>query len=188
MKRYNGLSSRQWMNQAVDMLAEIRRKTTCPVLLIPHVMMPPRVFPDNDDYLFLPRPVAEVVARFAGRRSAVRFARPLQQANQVGDLQAASLCGARLHSTIAALSSCVPTFTIGHSVKSKGINLDLFGHEQWIAHVSQLSSAGQLAERVQSLLEQETAVRSHLRSIIPDYANTAWRNGEFLQSLLRERE
>jgi polysaccharide pyruvyl transferase WcaK-like protein len=187
MRRYSGLSPGKWMNQAVDMVAEVRRKTTCPVILIPHVMMSRRVFPENDDYAFLralsqrlPPDLRDGTLLYDSRNHSSKQIKWVISRLRV-------FAGSRLHSTIAALSSCVPTFSIGHSVKSRGINVDLFGHERWGAQVSQLT-AGQLAERVQALLEEEAVVRSQLRSIIPHYSNAAWKNGEYLQSMLRERE
>ena len=35
--------------------------------------------------------------------------------------------GARTHATIAAYSSCIPTFSVGYSIKAKGIAQDIFG-------------------------------------------------------------
>ncbi len=186
MKRYNNLSSRAWMRQALDMLAAIRRITDLPIVLIPHVMMPPQIFPDNDDYQFmrtlldaLPPEKKKDIFLYDARRHSSKQIKWVISRLKV-------FVGSRLHSIIAALSSCVPAFCIGHSIKSRGIFRDIFGHENWVVHVAQLD-AGQAAERVQSLLEEEAAVREYLQSFIPDYSQTAWKNGEFLQQLLRER-
>jgi colanic acid/amylovoran biosynthesis protein len=40
--------------------------------------------------------------------------------------------GARTHATIAAFSTGVPTLSLGYSSKAKGINLELFGHEDYL--------------------------------------------------------
>ena len=42
--------------------------------------------------------------------------------------QCSAFIGARTHSTIAALSSSVPTISLGYSLKAKGINEDIFGN------------------------------------------------------------
>jgi len=184
MRRYNNLSARKWMDKAVEMLAEVRRKTSCPIVLIPHVMMSPRIFPDNDDYGFmralldrLPPDARDEVFLYDARHDSSKQIKWVISRLRV-------FAGSRMHSTVAAWSSCVPTFCIGYSVKSKGLNLDIFGHERWVAHVSQLT-AGQLAERIQTLLEEETSVRNQLQSLMPDYSARAWTNGEFLQDMLR---
>lgn len=186
MVRYNGLSARDWMSEAIRMVAEVRRKTTAPILLIPHVMMSPRVSPANDDYEFmtallerLPGDARDGIWLYDARPDDCRQIKWVISRLRV-------FAGSRTHSTIAALSSGVPTFCIGYSVKARGINLDLFGHEQWVSHVSQLS-AGRLAERIETLLAQETAVRSHLRSAIPMCVENAWKNGEFLAEMMRAR-
>ena len=53
----------------------------------------------------------------------------------------------------------MPTFSIGYSVKARGINLDVFGNEQWVEHVSELAG-GRLAERIVSLLDNQVAIRA----------------------------
>jgi colanic acid/amylovoran biosynthesis protein len=186
MIRYNGLSARDWMSEATHMVTEVRRKTTAPILLIPHVMMSPRIFPANDDYEFM-RTLVERLPRDARDGIWLYDARP-DDCRQIKWVisRLRVFAGSRTHSTIAALSSGVPTFCISYSVKARGINLDIFGHEQWVAHVSQLS-AGQLAERIEALLAQETAVRSHLRSVIPTCIENAWKNGEFLAEMMQGR-
>jgi polysaccharide pyruvyl transferase WcaK-like protein len=186
MTRYNGLSARDWMTQAVQMVAEVRRRTPAPIVLIPHVMMSPHVFPANDDYGFLkalrerlPPDARDDVWLYDARMDDCRQIKWVISRLRV-------FAGSRTHSTIAALSSCVPTFCIGYSIKSRGINLDIFGHEQWVSHVSELA-AGRLAERIESLLESQAAVRSHLQSVIPTCVENAWKNGEFLADLMKER-
>jgi colanic acid/amylovoran biosynthesis protein len=186
MKRYNNMSSIAWMQQSLDMLAEIRRTTDRPIVLIPHVMMPPHVFPDNDDYLFmgalldaLPPEKKDGIFLYDARGHSSKQIKWVISRLKV-------FIGSRLHSIVAALSSCVPAFNIGYSIKSSGIMRDIFGHENWVVHVAGLS-AGELAERVQSLLAEGAAVRDHLNRFIPGYSQTAWKNGEYLQELLRER-
>jgi polysaccharide pyruvyl transferase WcaK-like protein len=183
MIRYNKLSARDWMAAAVQMVAEVRRKTTAPILLIPHVMMPPQVFPANDDYEFLkglrerlPADARDGIWLYDARGDDCRQIKWVISRLRV-------FAGSRFHSMIAALSSGVPTFCIGYGVKTRGVNFDIFGHEQWTSPVSQLT-AGRLAERIQALLEAQTAVRSHLRSVIPTCVENAWKNGEFLAAMI----
>ncbi len=186
MTRYNRLSARQWLAKAVAMLAETRRKISHPILLIPHVMMPPWIYPDNDDYTFmqavlrrLPPDARKDVFLYDARRDSCRQIKWVISRLKV-------FAGSRMHSTVAALSSCVPVFCIGYGIKSRGMHHDLFGHEQWITDVAHLAS-GDLAERIQAMLAEESSIRSHLKSVIPQYAQRAWENGEYLQALLRDR-
>jgi colanic acid/amylovoran biosynthesis protein WcaK/AmsJ len=186
MKRYNNLSSSAWMRQALDMLAAIRSTSDLPIVLIPHVMMSPQIFPDNDDYQFM-RALLEALPADKKHGIFLYDAR-CHSSKQIKWVisRLKVFIGSRLHSIIAALSSCIPAFCIGHSIKSRGIFRDVFGNEKWVAHVAQLDAA-QAAQRVQSVLEEQDAVRGYLQSFIPAYSQTAWKNGEFLQQLLSKR-
>lgn len=186
MVRYNRLSSSAWLAEATRMVAEVRRHTAAPILLIPHVMMPPHVFPANDDYAFLsallerlPADARKGVCLYDARDDDCRQIKWVISRLRV-------YAGARFHSVIAALSSGVPTFCIGYGVKTRGINLELFGHEQWVCSGSQLT-AGRLVERLGALLDAQAEVRSHLRSVIPACVEKAWKNGEFLAGMLKDR-
>jgi polysaccharide pyruvyl transferase WcaK-like protein len=183
MTRYSGQTSRQWLTAAAEMLTNVLHRIDLPVVLIPHVMMSPNIFPSNDDFLFmqdvrnaLEPAMRERVLLYDARQHTCK-----QIKGVISRLRA--FAGSRTHATIAALSTNVPTFCIGYSVKSRGINRDLFGHEEWVAHFSEL--AGQrLAERIECLLREENNVRHHLANVIPDYAEKAWLNGQYLREML----
>jgi polysaccharide pyruvyl transferase WcaK-like protein len=187
MTRYNHLSGRDWMAKAVAMVVEVHRRVALPILLIPHVMMPAHVFPANDDYGFmkalqqrLPPDVRDRVWLYDARLDDCRQIKWVISRLRV-------FAGSRMHSTVAALSSGVPAFSIGYSVKARGLYQDVFGHEQWVAHVSQIAE-GQLAERLSAMLKAETSIRSHLQRVIPTCRENAWKSGEALADLLRDRQ
>ncbi|MEO5830555.1 MAG: polysaccharide pyruvyl transferase family protein [Rhodanobacter sp.] len=69
--------------------------------------------------------------------------------------------GARTHSTIAALSSQVPTVSIAYSVKARGINKDLFGSEDMVLQTPDVSATS-LRAALAWLLREETALRALL--------------------------
>src|SRR5690606_24264463 len=73
--------------------------------------------------------------------------------------------GARTHSTIAALSSGVPTISIAYSVKARGINRDIFGDEWMVVPTPQLSCAS-LTTAFDQLVEREEEVRARLNVAI----------------------
>jgi len=186
MKRYTHFSAHAWREQALAMLTEVRRKIDAPLVLIPHVMMSPKVFAHNDDYEFmrglveaLPANVRDNVFLYDARNDTCKQIKWVISRLRM-------FAGSRTHATIAALSSGVPTFCIGYSIKSRGLNQGIFGHERWVSHVSNLT-AGQLAERLQELLSEEDGVRAHLAAFMPDYSQLAWKNGEYLQEMLVQR-
>jgi polysaccharide pyruvyl transferase WcaK-like protein len=184
MVHYNGLSSKAWLRKAVDLLRAIRRASDAPIILVPHVMMSPYTFPDNDDYQFMQAVRRELTPK--EQEGVFLYDAHDHSSKQIKWLisRLRVFIGSRLHATVAALSSCVPTFCIGHSIKSRGIFRDIFGNEQWVTHVANLS-ADQLAERVKALLDGEAAIRDHLRSFIPGYSEGAWKAGEFLRETLQ---
>jgi len=161
----------------------VLRRIDMPIVFVPHVMMSPNIFPSNDDYLFM-RDLRDAIEPTLRERVWLYDARThssKQIKGVISRLQAFASC--RLHAAIAALSTNVPTFSIGYSVKSRGINRDLFGHENWVAHFSELTGQ-RLADRMVHLLGEEDNVRSHLASIMPDYAEKAWLNGAYLSEML----
>ena len=94
----------------------------------------------------------------------------------------AVFAGARTHSTIAALSSHVPTLSIGYSLKSKGINRDVYGHLDHCVHVSELTSEN-FTEHLRVLLATESTIRAHLQSRIPELEARAMRTGAMLRKI-----
>ena len=88
--------------------------------------------------------------------------------------------GARTHSTIAALSSGVPTASIAYSVKARGINNDIFGNEDRILNTSNVSTVT-LCRALDGLVQEEQAIQEVLKKQLPLIAST-------LRSSVREIE
>lgn len=80
--------------------------------------------------------------------------------------------GARTHSTIAALSSEVPTVSIAYSVKARGINRDLFGSEDMVLPTPEVSEAS-LWSSLDWLLREESSLRALLARRIPELQTVA---------------
>jgi polysaccharide pyruvyl transferase WcaK-like protein len=168
---------KEWLGFCVELVksaAALKR----PILLIPHVEFP---HPDNDDYCLLhslskavsgevPVPVQVLPRGLSAAELKWIIAR------------CAVFAGARTHSTIAALSSHVPTFCIGYSLKAKGINRDIFGHLDHCIHVSDLTSEN-FTEGLRTLLANESALRAHLQSRIPELQARALSAGAILRKV-----
>jgi polysaccharide pyruvyl transferase WcaK-like protein len=69
--------------------------------------------------------------------------------------------GARTHSTIAALSTCVPTLSIAYSRKAYGLNLDIFGHTRYVLPADSISRKT-LAEAFLLLEHEKDAIAATL--------------------------
>ena len=95
--------------------------------------------------------------------------------------------GARTHSTIAAYSSCVPTLTVGYSVKSRGIAQDLFGtDDHYVLPVQKLEEGGQLVSAFEWLMENEDSIRKHLDKVIPEVREKAGLYGRAVREFCPE--
>jgi len=151
-----------------------------PILLVPHVGLADR---GTEDFGLL---------RSVCLAAANEVKVPVQVLTK--DLSAAELkwtiarcavfAGARTHSTIAALSSEVPTLSISYSLKAKGINRDVYGHLDHCIHVSELTPEN-FTEGLRVLLTNESAIRAHLRSRIPEFQARAWEAGAMLRIIAK---
>ena len=69
--------------------------------------------------------------------------------------------GARTHATIAALSSVVPTVSIAYSAKAKGINQDLYGHQDAVLESAEVNQTS-LLDSLKWLRTNEQELREQL--------------------------
>lgn len=92
--------------------------------------------------------------------------------------------GARTHSTIAAYSQCIPTVSIGYSVKAVGIANDIFGNADLCVPSTSLS-ADRLFTAYLKLIDH----RDHLRRQLESYRTYAIASADAAaQSVLRAAE
>ena len=81
--------------------------------------------------------------------------------------------GARTHATIAAYSSCVPTFVIGYSVKSRGIARDLFDDEKGLMVLyDEIENESMLIQIFDDFVKQEAELKLKLINRMPAYKNS----------------
>jgi colanic acid/amylovoran biosynthesis protein len=138
------------------------------VLLIPHVI-PFDGSEKNNDHRYL----SDVLERCRDLGQSVRITPASLNAPQLKyAIQSLRFfIGARTHATIAALSSGVPTLSIGYSVKASGINRDLFGDEECVIPISDLSE-GRLRQTFTALQGQEEHLRGVLAQVMRRYHRT----------------
>ncbi|WP_246803943.1 polysaccharide pyruvyl transferase family protein [Desulfosarcina cetonica] len=128
------------------------------ILLVPHVIESDGST-RNDDAAYM-QAVLQQTGTMHGR---VKMMDPRLNAAQIKYVvgHCRYFIGARTHSTIAALSSGVPTISIAYSIKAKGINKDLFGHLDYVLETPQLSAAS-LQDRMKLMIAGESSIKSHL--------------------------
>lgn len=172
----------QWAQICAQLVVQVSRATERPIVLVPHVIHPSASL---DDAVFL-----QTVARKA-RASGVLDIQCVPQSLNAQELkwvisQFHVFAGARTHSTIASLSSLVPTVSIGYSVKAAGINQDLFGHTDWVEDVKQFDP-GSFCEKIDRLLVQRDQVHEQLRLVIPGVREKAHMAGTYLRGIIDGR-
>jgi polysaccharide pyruvyl transferase WcaK-like protein len=153
----------------------------CRVVLIPHVVTPPGHFESDIA-------ACEAVAAHLNDSDCVTALPALADARQIKWVisQMDWFCGTRMHSTIAALSSGVPTAAIAYSLKTAGV-FESCGQEPCVidprkletaAAVEMLWSCWQSREEARSLLQQRlaavmTTASTQMRAIIQAVTRTA---------------
>jgi len=87
------------------------------------------------------------------------------------------------HSTIAALSSGVPTLSFAYSIKAQGINRDIFSHTDYCLKPTDLDAEG-IASRITSMLDESATIRRELVGRNPDVQRAALSAGTGLKHLI----
>jgi polysaccharide pyruvyl transferase WcaK-like protein len=178
MARYvTGGDVPRWEQIAANIISSIVKKTNRPVYLIPHVTMP-----RSNDFTFLEN--ARNLTDSQIQREITLIPPGYNAAETKWIISNMSLfAGARTHSTIAALSSCVPTLSFAYSIKAKGINRDIFGHEDYCLNPVQLTPEI-VTVCIESMLADAGGIKKELKEKIPFCQKSAMNAGKFLKEIL----
>jgi colanic acid/amylovoran biosynthesis protein len=169
-----------WVTRAREIIEQILQDIDYPILLIPHVSTHSRNI-ESDDYIFL-RQVYESLQNKNGKLFIVDEELSTAEIKWIISKTKAFI-GARTHSTIASLSSHVPTITIGYSIKAKGINNDIYGTQDWIIPKDQLTPKS-LVKCINSIIYETENVKNVLSNVIPLMRDRAAYAGKDLSNLL----
>lgn len=170
---------RPWLEFCIEIVIELEKKTDREIILIPHVTSD-SIF--GDDHRFL-KQVSSIASKKIGKNIAC-LPKNLS-ATQIKWIiaQCSIFAGARTHSTIAALSSEVPTLSVGYSVKAKGINQDIFGHQDFCLDSKSLT-LDLFIERIIEVLDQENNIRQYLHKTIPGFKEKSFGAGSLLKTAI----
>jgi colanic acid/amylovoran biosynthesis protein len=167
-----------WVKVGAEIVRSIVRHTQRDVLLIPHV-----TWASSDDVAFL-RNVATAWAEApVGRVSFLGGNLSAAETKWVIS-RCAAFAGARTHSTIAAISSAVPTLSLAYSRKARGLNQDIFGTQDYCLQPAEISPEA-VAERLVDLLDKHDAVSNHLAQSLPQFRAGALGGGRILRHLIK---
>lgn len=166
----------KWVQDAAECMDKLVNAKTGSILLVPHV------FDDgNNDYEFM----VEAVEKNARWSKDLKILPPTLSAAEykwcISQLR--GFAGARTHTTIASLSTCTPTISIGYSMKARGINKDIFGHLDWLLPVGDLNPKS-LLEKIKIFLSEEKNIRTELKQKIPVFKKRALSAGDYLAEIL----
>lgn len=181
MARYvTGGNLEVWTIMAASIIDGVAQKTGMPVYLIPHVTNPAS---NDNDYKFMQRALSLI----KDRNYDINLVPPNYNATETKWIigQMAFFAGARTHSTIAALSTGVPTLSFAYSIKALGINRDLFGHTNYCMEPNDLGTEA-VADRVTSMLNETATIRRDLAKRIPVAQKAALSAGMGLKHLIGE--
>ena len=68
-----------------------------------------------------------------------------------------------MHSTIAALSSNIPTISISYSIKSKGINEMIFGNQKLVLNCNEISKFN-LIKKIDYIFKNQEYLEKNLKT------------------------
>ena len=168
-----------WTRIASSIISDVARATELPVYLISHVTSP-----HDNDYAFLQNALS--LSNEKGLK--ITVVPPHYNATETKWIigQMAVFAGARTHATIAALSSEVPCLSFAYSMKAKGINRDIFGHNDYCLNPADLK-AKTVTAQIQLMLDHAFEIRNDLRGRIPVVQQSARIAGSTLKNILGDR-
>lgn len=168
-----------WRSFCVDAVIQIAALSGRDIILIPHVGS---LLAGIDDFRFL-----EAIAREAKEKAKVNVicvSRKLASAEMKAIISKCHIfAGARTHSTIAALSSQVPTLSLGYSMKARGLNQDIFGSQDYCISIGNLKLEA-LLEKISLLLDNRDSIAGILEDRIPEVKRNAYAAGPLLREIL----
>lgn len=166
-----------WIKIAAKIVSKICECTSRKIYLIPHVTNPHIT---GNDYLFL----KNVLLKSNNKMKSIVLIPPIYNAAETKWIisKMKIFAGARTHSTIAALSSFIPTLSFAYSIKAKGINKDIFGNEFYCLNPKEFNSKI-IIEKIQIMIDKSSIIENDLRMIIPEFQERALLAGEHLYGI-----
>jgi polysaccharide pyruvyl transferase WcaK-like protein len=165
---------------ASNIVRNIVAITNMSVLLIPHVTLD-----TNDDYIFLrnvydscDKTIKPYVYCVSNNLTAAETKWVISRCE--------IFIGARMHSVIAALSSCIPTLTLSYSSKSVGLNYDIYGNMDCLVVMDKYFESNILA-KLEYILSNKSNISKHLCVNMPHVTDNALSAGKYLKHLLSTR-
>ena len=169
------------VQEITEFLSEVLESRDFSVLLVPHVQGFRNR--DNGDSVYMER-IRRKLSNFGRRITMVPDGKNATQL-KYAIAKCRMFIGARTHSTIAALSSKVPTISIAYSRKAIGINKDLFGHLNYVLETPKVACKT-LSKKMDLLIQDEENIREILGKYIPIWKDRAYGSINALGKVLQK--
>lgn len=169
--------AQKWREICVNLVQKIADEfSEYNVILLPHVTAP-----NSDDYAFL----GEIYANAKCKN--VFLVGKNYNAQELKWIISHFACfvGARTHSTIAAISSGVPTISLSYSIKADGINADIFGEKSEIFCIKPAGfSDKSVISSIKYALTNADEISKFLNAKMSEIKANSLKAGEILKSLI----
>ena len=164
----------RWKTICAQTIDQLYEQFQCPMVFIPHV---------KSDFSFGNQVLAQ-----CKYRSKVQMAPKELNAAEMKWIISQSLCNiaCRTHSTIASFSTGVPTVSLGYSIKSKGLNIQMYGHENFLVYQKEITPSA-VCHSVELLLNHLEEVKKHLAVKSKEIKEEACLAGQLLADLIRKK-
>jgi polysaccharide pyruvyl transferase WcaK-like protein len=171
----------RWTKIAAKIIARVAEWNESRLYLIPHVTVP-----HNNDYAFMERALSLVPEKI----KKITLLPPVFDAEETKWIisRMSIFAGARMHATIAAIASCVPTISFSYSMKSQGINQDIFGHTDYCIRPNELLDVERVISRATSMVDESNNIIKKLKRRIPEIKKAAQNAGLILKQLTKADE
>lgn len=165
----------EWTKYCVNIIKMLLTEFKRPIFLIPHVTIP-----FSNDHSFLRN-----ILSLLSMKDQIELVSPNLNAAETKWLisKLYVFVGARTHSTIAALSSSVPTLSLSYSIKAKGINLDIYDNDHYCITPS-ISSPNVIVEKVGELLQNRENISNWIKLRLPKIKSLAMDSGRYLKEII----
>lgn len=166
----------EWKKRAAEIIISISRNTSRTIYLIPHVTTP-----GTNDYTFM----KDVLSIISEPKENIILIPPVYNASETKWIISKMhiFAGSRTHSTIASLSSMVPTLSFAYSIKAIGINKDIFGNNDYCLN-SGMMSAPVVVEKIEEILYDHSKIVNKLKKRVPVCEENALAAGKYLHEIL----
>ncbi|MCP4488318.1 MAG: polysaccharide pyruvyl transferase family protein [Gammaproteobacteria bacterium] len=166
----------EWVVIASNTISLILNNVDNDIVLVPHV-----VNPGNNDYEFLVKVKNSIKIDYKRLFVLPPSLTAAETKWIIGKMKV--FAGARTHSTIAALSSCIPTLSFAYSIKAIGINRQFYGHLRYCINPEEINPEYVLSV-IMDLIKNSNEVRAMLKETAPKIQNLAMNAGVVTKMIL----